>query len=70
MAEELSYDRDIQDVEEIPTLRLLCARLAAIFAQDDFEDSTVIAEWLEIAKDDPFPEMRTAAMVSEHEEDV
>ena len=70
LAEELSYDRDIHDAEQIPTLRWLCARLAATLTQHDFGEVPAVAEWLEIAKDDPFPEVRNAAMATESEEDV
>ena len=68
LAEELRYDRDVHDVELIPTLRFLCVRLAGTLSQNDFEEVTAIDRWLEIAKDDPFPEVRNAATVSDQEE--
>ena len=69
LAEELSYDRDIHDGDQIPTLRLLCAKLAWTLAQRDLGDVAAIADWLEIAKNDPFPEVRNAVISSAPEQD-
>ena len=69
LAEELSYDRDIHDRDEVPTLRLLCARLAWTLAQHDYGHAAPITEWLAIAETDPFPEVRNAVVRSEQEQD-
>ena len=64
LAEELNYDRDIHDRDEVPTLRLLCARLAWTLAQHEYGHAAPISEWLAIAETDPFPEVRNAVMPS------
>ena len=69
LAEELSYDRDIHDREEVPTLRLLCARLAWTLAQHDYGHAAPITEWLAIAETDPFPEVRNAVVRPEQKQD-
>ena len=58
LAEELRYDREHEDGNSVPTLRFLCAQLAKSMAQKGYADSPAISGWLEIAKDDPLPEVR------------
>ena len=70
LAEGLRYDRRNHDYndEDIPLLRLRCAQLAKSMAQKGYADSPAISQWLEIAGDDPLPEVRYA--VAPDEEDV
>ena len=65
----LRNQSDIHDGDEVPTLRLLCARLAWTLAHGDFGDTATITEWLAIAENDPFPEVRNAVVPSEPEQD-
>ena len=60
LATELSYDRDHENPDDIPLLRLLCAQLAVAMAKDGQDQHSAIARWLEIAKEDPLPEVRDA----------
>ena len=57
---ELSYDRAHDTTEEVPWLRLLCVRLAVAIAKNGQDQHPVVARWLEIAKEDPLPEVRNA----------
>ena len=57
---ELSYDRDHEKPDDIPLLRLLCTELAVAMAKDGQDQHPAIARWLEIAKEDPLPEVRNA----------
>ena len=58
LVEELRYDREHEDGNSVPTLRFLCAQLAKSMAQKGYADSPAISRWLEIARDDPLPEVR------------
>ena len=60
LAEELQYDRRHEDPDEIPRKRLYCAALAAAMAKSGLEESPAVATWLEVARDDPLPEVRHA----------
>ena len=60
LATELSYDRDHETPDDIPLLRLLCTELAVTMAKDGRDQHPAIARWLEIAKEDPLPEVRNA----------
>ena len=61
LATELSYDRDHGNPDDIPLLRLRCTELAVALAKDGSNQHHAVARWLEIAKDDPLPEVRNAA---------
>ena len=60
LAQELRYDRKHEAPDEVPIKRLYCATLAAAMAKSGLGESPVVAHWLEIAKDDPLPEVRQA----------
>ena len=60
LATELSYDRDHENPDGIPLLRLLCTELATAMAKDGQDQHHAVARWLEIAKEDPLPEVRNA----------
>ena len=62
LVEDLRYDRRDHDYddEDIPLLRFLCAQLAKSMAHKGYATSPAISRWLEIAKDDPLPEVRYA----------
>ena len=68
LAEELRYDRDHQDGDDVPTLRLLCAGLARSMAQHGFDNDATVAKWLAIGGSDPFPEVRNAVVLLKSEE--
>ena len=60
LADELSYERDHDTPDDIPLLRLLCTELAVAVAKDGGNQHSAVVRWLEIAKDDPLPEVRNA----------
>ena len=64
LAEEMQYDRHQED-HDVPDIRLNCVRLASSMAKHGFEDDPTIRKWLEIGRDDPFPEVRNAVVTSE-----
>ena len=57
---ELSYDNAHDSTEDVPLLRLLCVRLAVAMAKNGQDQHPIVARWLEIAKEDPLPEVRNA----------
>ena len=57
--EELRYGRTHNAPDEVPLQRLFCAQLAEAMAKDGLQHSAV-AKWLEIAREDPLPEVRNA----------
>ena len=62
LAEELRYDRDHQDGDDVPTLRWLSAGLARTMARHGFDNDATVAKWLDIGGSDPFPEVRSAVV--------
>ena len=60
LLEELSYDRQRDDPNEIPELRLACARLAMKMSLDQQEPHPSVIDWIEAARQDPLPEVRFA----------
>lgn len=58
LAEELSYDRDKAMLADIPLLRLASAQLAVTMAKDGLERHPSVARWLELAAEDPLPEVQ------------
>ena len=64
LAEELRYDRQHNNPDEVPRKRFHCAKLAAAMAQCGLGENPAVARWLEIAQEDPLPEVRRA--VTEH----
>ena len=60
LATELSYDRAHEDPDDIPLLRLFCAQLAMAMAKNGLDQHPAVARWLEIAREDPLPEVRNA----------
>ena len=60
LAQELRYDREHENPDEIPRKRLYCAELAAAMAKCGLDENPAVVPWLEIAKDDPLPEVRNA----------
>ena len=57
LASELSYDQEPGD-EETYRLRLRCAKLASSMSKAGWSDKPAVKNWLEIAANDPFPEIR------------
>ena len=60
LATELSYDRDHQNPDSIPFLRLLCIELAVEVAKHGHHKHPAVVRWVEIGKEDPLPEVRNA----------
>ena len=60
LATELSYDRAHEGPDDMPLLRLFCAQLAMAMKKSGLEQHTAVARWLDIARDDPLPEVRNA----------
>ena len=60
LATELRYDRDHENLEEVPLLRLLSAQLVMAMGQDGLDSHPIVAMWLQIAREDPLPEIRRA----------
>ena len=69
LAQELRYDHEHQNPDEVPRKRLYCAELAAAMAKSGMDGSPVVVLWLEIAKDDPLPEVRDAVTKRQDIED-
>ncbi len=62
LAEQLSYERSGApgDDIDVPLLRFLCARLAGSMAARDLAHEPAVATWLDLASEDPLPEVRYA----------
>ena len=60
LAQELRYDRQHDNPDDVPRKRLCCASLAAAMAQSGLHESPAVTSWLEIAREDPLPEVRNA----------
>ena len=60
LVEELRYDRehDRDDNNDVPLLRWRSAQLALSMATHGSEDDPAVCRWLEIAEEDPLPEVR------------
>ena len=62
LAEELRYDRehDQDDNIDVPLLRYHSTQLALSMAAHGSKNTPVVSRWLEMAKNDPLPEVRYA----------
>lgn len=61
LAEELRYDREYFEEEDLPLLRWRCVQLAISISKHDPENEPIIVHWLqEVTKTDPLPEIRYA----------
>ena len=60
LIEELRYDRERSDDNQVPLLRLRCARLASAMSAAGLGHEPVVVRWLDIAENDPLPEVRQA----------
>ena len=70
LGEILSYDDPDQSVaNDIHTLRLLCVQLAVCLAKIGSETDATIMKWLEIGKNDPFPETRNEVLFATSDRD-
>ena len=59
---ELSYGRAHEDPDDIPLLRLFCAQLAMAMKKNGLDQHPAVPRWLEIAREDPLPEVRNAVL--------
>ena len=66
LAEETQYVRYLED-DDVPTVRLLCVQLASHMVTSGLGDNPIVAEWLDIGRNDPFPEVRNVALAAEVE---
>ena len=64
LAEEVQYARYLED-EDVPTVRLLCVQLASYMARSGFADDATVVKWMEIGRNDPFPEVRNVVLSAE-----
>ena len=60
LAEELRYNRDHENPGEVPEKRFYCVKLAVAMARDGSDTSLAVANWLDMAGEDPLPEVRAA----------
>ena len=60
LAQELRYDREQETPDEVPRKRLYCAELAAEMAKAGLGQTPAVAQWIDIARQDPLPEVRHA----------
>ena len=60
LAQDLRYDREQETPEEVPRKRLYCAELAAQMVKAGLRQTPAIAQWIDIAQQDPLPEVRHA----------
>ena len=60
LVEELRYDREHDQDDDVPFLRWACAHLALAMAECGLGDDPAVTRWLETAKEDPLPEVRYA----------
>ena len=60
LAQELRYDREHENPDVVPRRRLYCAKLAAVMSKRGLHESPTVASWLEMAREDPLPEVRQA----------
>lgn len=60
LATELSYVHRHENPDDVPLQRLLCAQLAMAMYRDGLGQHSAVSRWLEIARDDPLPEVRNA----------
>ena len=64
LAEEVQYARYLDD-DDVPTVRLLCVRLASLMARSGFGDNAIVVKWMDIGRNDPFPEVRNVVLSAE-----
>ena len=64
LAEELRYEGEHDDDNDVPLLRWLCTQLASSMSKAGLGDQQVIIQWLELATSDPLPEVRYAVTPS------
>ena len=60
LVEELRYDRDHDLNDDVPLLRWCSVQLALSMAEHGSKDAPAVSRWLEIAENDPLPEVRYA----------
>ncbi|MCY4652919.1 MAG: hypothetical protein OXC95_07110, partial [Dehalococcoidia bacterium] len=60
LIEELRYERERSDDNQVPLLRWRCARLASAMSAAGLGHEPVVVRWLDIAENDPLPEVRQA----------
>ena len=58
LSEELQYERDDFDEEDLPLLRWHCIQLAHSMSRHDLQSNSTIVHWLQAAAADPLPEVR------------
>ena len=67
LVEELRYDREHDQDDDIPFLRWRCAHLALAMAKCGLGDDPAVARWSENIENDPLPEVRYARPAFRHQ---
>ena len=67
LIEELRYDREHDQDDDIPFLRWACAHLALAMAECGLGDDPAVARWSENIENDPLPEVRYTRPAFRHQ---
>ena len=67
LADELRYESNQDSDADVHTHRLHCTELAISMAKHGYENDATVAKWLDIGRNDPFPEIRNAVFQSDLE---
>ena len=67
LVEELRYDREYDQDDDVPFLRWACAHLALAMAECGLGDDPAVARWSENIENDPLPEVRYARPAFRHQ---
>jgi hypothetical protein len=67
LVEELRYDREHDQDDDVPFLRWACAHLALAMAECGLGDDPAVSHWSENIKNDPLPEVRYARPAFRHQ---
>ena len=62
LAQKLIYGSHEDYGNGVHTLRYLCVRLACVLSRVGFRDDAVVSSWLDIGREDPFPEPRSVVL--------
>ncbi len=67
LVEELRYDREHDQDDDVPFLRWACAHLALAMAECGLGDDPAVIRWSENIENDPLPEVRYARPAFRHQ---
>ena len=66
LADEMQYGH-YPDDDDVPTVRLFCVQLASCMARSGLGEHSIVAKWLDIGRNDPFPEVRNVVLSTDDE---